>query len=100
MDGPPTATRREPPVELWAREIFDETLLRLTAARLEHDRLRDSGGPLAELATARCLLEDVRLEMADALGSGAINLDGDANALVELFGYLEDPDYTFNIVTP
>ncbi len=40
------------------------------------------------------------VDMADALGSGAITVDGDAGALVELFAFLDEPDYTFNIVTP
>lgn len=40
------------------------------------------------------------IEIADALASGALVLDGRAEALLELFGFLEDPDYTFNIVTP
>ncbi|MFA9565302.1 MAG: alkyl sulfatase C-terminal domain-containing protein [Acidimicrobiales bacterium] len=40
------------------------------------------------------------MDMGDALGSGAITLDGDADTLVQLFGFLDEPSYTFNIVTP
>ena len=39
-------------------------------------------------------------DMADALASGAIVIEGDAGALLELFGFLEEPDFSFNIVTP
>jgi alkyl sulfatase BDS1-like metallo-beta-lactamase superfamily hydrolase len=39
-------------------------------------------------------------DMAEALGSGAVEIDGDAALLLELFGLLDDPDYTFAVVTP
>ena len=32
--------------------------------------------------------------------TGAIELEGDAGALLELFGLLDEPNFTFNIVTP
>ena len=63
VDGQATAEASEPPVERWARELFDETLLRLAAARLEHDRLLYNDGTLPDLARARIVLEDVRGEM-------------------------------------
>jgi hypothetical protein len=63
VDGQATAEASEPPVERWARELFDDTLLRLAAARIEHDRLLYNGGALVDLARARIALEDVRGEM-------------------------------------
>jgi alkyl sulfatase BDS1-like metallo-beta-lactamase superfamily hydrolase len=40
------------------------------------------------------------VDMMEALAAGTVSIEGDAGALVDLFGLLEDPDYHFNIVTP
>jgi alkyl sulfatase BDS1-like metallo-beta-lactamase superfamily hydrolase len=83
-------------------DLGERWVLGLTHGALHHHRgtaedaaasLRLSHGTFAEVLAGVT-------DMTDAVASGRITLEGDAGALLELFGLLDDPDYKFNIVTP
>jgi len=74
---------------------------------LDHGALHHHRGAADEAAAALRLSKRVFVEVlagltdiGDALGSGALAIEGDAAALVALFGLLEQPNDHFNIVTP
>ena len=74
---------------------------------LEHGALHSNRGSADEadagLTLTRTTFAEIlsgMTDMAEALSSGAVTIEGDANALISLFGFLDDPDHQFDIVTP
>jgi len=74
---------------------------------LEHGAMHYHPGAddnaVASLRLSRTTFAEVlggQTQMIEAVTSGAITIDGDAGALVELFGFLETPIGHFNIVIP
>lgn len=59
--------------------------------------------PAASIALAKATLDRISLHevtMAQALHDGSVRIEGDATAVVSLFGMLDTFDPTFSIVTP
>ena len=83
-------------------DIDQQWVLGLDHGALHHHRGSDEEAAVRLGLTHRVFVEVLAgvMEIGDALGSGAITLDGDADTLVQLFGFLDEPSYTFNIVTP
>ena len=83
-------------------DIGEQWALGLEHGALHHHPGADPDAAATLRLTHRSLVDILSgaVDIADALASGALALDGDDEALVQLFGFLEEPDYTFNIVTP
>ena len=83
-------------------DIDQQWVLGLDHGALHHHRGSDEEAAVRLGLTHRVFVEVLAgvMDMGDALGSGAITLDGEADTLVHLFGFLDEPSYAFNIVTP
>ena len=81
--------------EVFAMTLAHETLTQLPGAA--------PGGADVTATLDRATLVGLivgRMSVEDALASGAVTAEGDAGALVKLFGMLDDFDLQFSIVTP
>ena len=70
---------------------------------LNHTEGRVLKSPDASLTLTRDTLYKIMLKettLKDAVGTGAIKVQGDEAKLEELVSYLDDFDFWFNIVTP
>ncbi|MFM7028627.1 MAG: alkyl sulfatase dimerization domain-containing protein, partial [Chakrabartia sp.] len=59
--------------------------------------------PTASLITTRATFNDLltqTLDIGAAIGSGALRFEGDPSVIAAMFGALDRPEMTFNIVTP
>jgi alkyl sulfatase BDS1-like metallo-beta-lactamase superfamily hydrolase len=83
-------------------DIDQQWVLGLDHGALHHHRGSGEDAAVTLGLTHRVFVEVLAgvMDIGEALGSGAITLDGDADTLVQLFGFLDEPSYTFNIVTP
>ncbi|NNE72443.1 MAG: hypothetical protein HKN26_02160 [Acidimicrobiales bacterium] len=101
VDGP-RADGRRLSVNWEFTDIEQQWVLGLDHGALHYHRGVDAGAD-ASLRLSREVFAELLAgitDMADALDSGAIAIEGDAGVLVDLFGLLEEPDFQFNIVTP
>ena len=74
---------------------------------LDHGALHSHRGEVQDatvgLRLSRRLFVEILAGVADmgtAMESGDVKVEGDAGALIELFGFLDEPDYNYDIVTP
>jgi alkyl sulfatase BDS1-like metallo-beta-lactamase superfamily hydrolase len=74
---------------------------------LDHGALHSHRGEVqdatAGLRLSRRLFVEILAGVADmgtAMESGDVKVEGDAGALIELFGFLDEPNYNYDIVTP
>ena len=83
-------------------DISQRWVLGVDHGALHHHRGVDDGAGVTLRLTHGVFVEVLAgvMDIAEALGSGAITMEGDADVLVRLFGFLDEPDFAFDIVTP
>ena len=83
-------------------DIDQQWVLGLDHAAIHHHR-GSSDNPDASMRLSKRMFAEMLAgvtNVADALDTGEVTIDGDLDALVGLFGLLEQPDFHFDIVTP
>ena len=101
LDGP-RADGRQMSVNWDFIDLGEQWVLGLEHGALHHHPGRAEDADVGLRLSRETFVEILsgQIEVLDAVGSGALEIEGDATKLVDLFGLLEEPDYHFPIVTP